>query len=625
MDPLEEALRELPRGEFERRVNAVAATRSDAWENEITGFGTTQDKTTYTSYGGSVLLGDQQVSNLYHGDDLAARMVDIVPDEMLREGFSVDTGDAAQNAALADALEDLGVRGQLANGIRWGRLYGGAALLMGADDGRPAAMPLVPERAKSVRYLYELDRRYLWPQTYYREPGHKKLGRPETYLVSPTGQTMGSYAVVHETRLLIFGGATTGLREQELNQAWDHSVLQRAFDALRGFNTGFKAAEILLTDGNQAVLKVRNLEKMIGAGGEELARRRMMLVDMYRSVMRALVVDAGTKDVPSEDFIRHSVSYSGIPEMLDRFMLRLSAAVQIPVTILMGQSPAGMNATGESDFRWFYNRIRSQQTLELAPVIRRLVRVMLATAGGEARQINVTFPPLWSEPPEKEAARRLQNATADVAYVNAGILTPEEVALSRFGQGKYGEDIVLSDEAIEARNDMLIASLEGMETDEGAPANAEVETDPDAEATKLDAAELIESIAGCERCIIAGGPRTGKSTLAVRAGERFKRAVKHADSLVGVKQWSDASEAVSRWFDEPGSWIVEGVAAPRALRKWLAANPGKRLDATVLYLRDPIQVRSKGQAAMAKGVHTVWREILPELQDRGVTVVERDS
>ncbi len=39
----------------------------------------------------------------------------------------------------------------------------------------------------------------------------------------------------------------------------------------------------------------------------------------------------------------------------------------MPVTILMGQSPAGMNATGESDFRWHYDRIKSRQTLHIAP------------------------------------------------------------------------------------------------------------------------------------------------------------------------------------------------------------------------------------------------------------------
>lgn len=135
---------------------------------------------------------------------------------------------------------------------------------------------------------------------------------------------------------------------------------------------------------------------------------------------------------------------------------------------------------------------------------------------------------------------------------------------------------------------------------------------------------LVDALAEHPRVVIAGGPRTGKSTVAVRAGERHGRAVKHADSLIGKLDWSEASKEVSQWVGESGEWIVEGVSAPRALRKWLDANPDKKLDATVVHFRDPVQIQSDGQRTMAKGVETVWQEILPELQRRGVTIIERD-
>src|SRR6187402_2542935 len=117
------------------------------WSNSQTGFGTSRDKTTYNRYTGGYVLGDEELSVLYHGDDLAALIVDIVPDEMLREGFSVDVGDTEVNADLADEFDQLGIVEKLADAIRWGRLYGGGALLLGADDGRSAATPLMAERA----------------------------------------------------------------------------------------------------------------------------------------------------------------------------------------------------------------------------------------------------------------------------------------------------------------------------------------------------------------------------------------------------------------------------------------------------------------------------------------------
>jgi hypothetical protein len=138
------------------------------------------------------------------------------------------------------------------------------------------------------------------------------------------------------------------------------------------------------------------------------------------------------------------------------------------------------------------------------------------------------------------------------------------------------------------------------------------------------------------RLVIAGGPRTGKTTLAfaIYNGARCPtedftmdgvehRGLRkfHTDDLIDLG-WSEASEAASRWLDEPGPWIVEGVAAVRALRKWLDRNPtGKPCDA-VLYLEQPLVALTDGQARMRLGCRTVWEQIVGELDRRGVSVSE---
>lgn len=612
------------------KVSRETLRRFDAgWANDVTGFGTTRDKTTYTAFGGVAYLSDQQVANLYDGDDIAARMVDIVPDEMLREGFEVDLGDAGKNTELAEQLEALGCVEKFANGTRWGRLFGGGALLIGADDGRSASSPLVPEKSRGVSYLYELDRRYLQPFTWYTEPGHPRLGQPETYLVSPVNyQGSQDMTVVHESRLIMFGGATTGLQERVINNGWDRSVLQRAFEALRGFNTGWKAVEVLLTDANQAVFKMQGLAEAIAADGQDAMQKRMQVMDLCRSVMRAIVVDAGDAEAGSgsEEFARHSVSFDSIPQTLDKFMLRLAAAVQIPATILYGQSPAGMSATGDADFRWFYDRIRAQQRLTLAPKIRRLVRVMMHTKGSviDSDSITVKFPSLWSETPLNESTRRKTIAETDAIYVNAGVVTAEEIALSRFKPEGFSEDLVLTDEAVAARESSLSDELERLENGDGMTAgDREQDTDFGAPPAppRFDSSDILDQLTGHRRIVVAGVPRAGKTTLSARASERFKIALKSSDSLIEENSWGSDSDRVSEWLDAPGDWIIEGVAAPRALRKWLAANPDRALDAAVVWMGSPQAKQNKGQAAMGKACSTVWREVLPELNRRGVKVI----
>lgn len=457
------------------RFASEAGTRLDSWINNATGFGTTRDKTTYGFVLPNRMLEDTELSALYHADDMAARMVDVVPQEMLREGFVVETGNPDDDSAMASKLEELEARSVLADGIRWGRCYGGGAILLGADDGRDSSQPLIPERAKDLSYLYVLDRRLLWPLSYYDEPGHPKMGKARSFLVTSIGGMSYSQQEVHESRLVLFGGAPTGIREKVEMAGWDMSVLQRAYDVLRQFNTGWKAVETMMVDGNQAIFKMGGLEAILSApgGGDEMLRQRLQAMDLYRSVMRAIVIDADGK----ESFERHSASFSEIPQTLDKFMLRLAATVEMPVTILMGQSPAGMNATGESDFRWFYDRIRAKQNHDLTPRIRRIAEVWLATRAGRAAvrnrvvRVTVKYPALWTETPLAQAQRESAVASRDKTYIDAGVLMPDEVALARFRPEGFQNEIVLSKEAVAARERALALDLEKL------GAKAEVDDD----------------------------------------------------------------------------------------------------------------------------------------------------
>ena len=119
------------------------------------------------------------------------------------------------------------------------------------------------------------------------------------------------------------------------------------------------------------------------------------------------------------------------------------------------------------------------------------------------------------------------------------------------------------------------------------------------------------------RILIAGWPRTGKTTLAAKLGAELGIPVRHTDDAIPLG-WSEASLAVSTWFEDEGAMICEGVAIPRALRKWLDRNPeGKPAD--VLYWSDvPREALSIGQTSMGKGCTKVLDEIRDELVRRGV-------
>lgn len=135
------------------------------------------------------------------------------------------------------------------------------------------------------------------------------------------------------------------------------------------------------------------------------------------------------------------------------------------------------------------------------------------------------------------------------------------------------------------------------------------------------ARKLQAELGRLDRLVIAGGPQAGKTTLADSIFRDWL-TIHRSDDLKGY-MWSEASLVASTWLDEPGPWICEGVAMPRALRKWLARNPGDSKPADkILWLGEPVAPRSRGQHAMALGCDTVFRKILPELEQRGVEILE---
>lgn len=108
-----------------------------------------------------------------------------------------------------------------------------------------------------------------------------------------------------------------------------------------------------------------------------------------------------------------------------------------------------------------------------------------------------------------------------------------------------------------------------------------------------------------DRVAIAGGPKTGKSTLAV-VGEECRLRAGHSE---GVIIHTDASMNMP-WADQPFDvikrckaaglrFIVEGVQVGRALRK------GLEVDA-VIWLSEPKTQRTKSQVSMAKGASTIF-------------------
>jgi len=467
-----------------------AMVRMDAWYSELTGTGSTSGRNAY-AFRPDARLDDATLEALFHGDPFAAQICSAVPEEGLRKGYAVALGDADADARLAARLAALGANALLAEAWTWGRCYGGAMLWVGADDGQRPELPLDAARIKSVPFLTVLSKRELTPERWGTDPASPYLGLPEVYYIQRVGGAEVQTARVHASRLIRFDGVLTARHLRAANQGWAYSELQRVLTVLTQFNGAFAAVGTLLQDSSQGVFSLKGLMDLVTADRDDIVRKRMRLMEMTRGPGRPIMIDADT-----EKFERVEVgALSGVAQIADKFMLLLAGAARIPVTILMGQSPAGLNATGDSDIRWFYDRVASMQKNMLQSRIERLVRLLCLAqdgpTGGRLPPISVEFASLYQMTPGEEADLRSKQATTDVAYIDKGVLTAEEVAISRFPAAGWSAKTTIDLDVRRAAQD---ADATGAAAgDPSAPAALPAGPDPEHAAGIMDVIERVGS------------------------------------------------------------------------------------------------------------------------------------
>jgi adenylate kinase family enzyme len=121
------------------------------------------------------------------------------------------------------------------------------------------------------------------------------------------------------------------------------------------------------------------------------------------------------------------------------------------------------------------------------------------------------------------------------------------------------------------------------------------------------------------RILIAGWPRVGKTFLAAQLAASSGARVLHTDDLIATHAWSEASRVASAWLEDPGPWICEGVAIPRAIRKFLERNASAPAD-LLYWSATPREDLTPGQITMGKGCDTVWAAVRDELVRRGTRI-----
>ena len=479
-----------------QKAGAVRPHREDGYVNLLNKYGTSQDNSEAYQFEREPIIPDMQLTGLYEGNGLFSKIIDTPAEEALKHGFDLNLKNDEVNAFVEEALDELEWEEKAATAIKWARLYGGALIVMLINDGGGLEQPVNWQNVKSIDELRVYERAIVQPDyssLYRQDYGGKgegnrvsKFGQPEFYYVS---SVYGSFRV-HESRCLVFrNGVLPEQTSNSIYRFWGMPEYVRIRRALRETVTAHTDSVKLLERSVQAIYSMKGLATLLTTDdGENQVLKRLNVIDTARGILNSLVIDADGENYDFKTF-----QFSGVKDVIDATCNMLSALTNIPQTILFGRSPAGMNATGTSDFESYYNFVEKIQRLMLKRNLRTLLdaifRAGIASGAVEEEpDYKLEFNPLWSLSDTEQATvdqtkaqtAQIKAQTAQV-YVDMQALDPTEVRKRLASDEEFDVEDIISEG--EDDDDLLQALLGSSSTDmanevEAAQMNAEQQQTP---------------------------------------------------------------------------------------------------------------------------------------------------
>jgi phage-related protein (TIGR01555 family) len=344
------------------------------------------------------------LDNAYRGSWICRMAVKAVADDMTREGVTLGSDmDPDDLDKMYTAFnKKYVIWDRLAEAIGWGRLYGGGGAVI-LIDGQDMESPLRIDTIGKGQFcgLLPVDRWMIDPTVSDLVTDLKSLdlGLPRFYNVLHDAPT-APRAKVHHSRFIRFDGDDLPYYQRLSENMWGLSVLEPVFDRILAFDSATTGTAQLVYRAHLRTYGIEGLRDIIGKGGKilEALLEQIDMMRMWQSNEGITLMDS------KDNFEATQYTFGGLDSVLIQMGQQISGALQIPLVRLFGQSPTGLNSTGESDLRMYYDGVRTQQERRLRTPMEKLIRIIAKSEEVKLPDnFNFEFVPLWQLTSEQKA------------------------------------------------------------------------------------------------------------------------------------------------------------------------------------------------------------------------------
>jgi phage-related protein (TIGR01555 family) len=395
------------------------------------------------------------------------RVSEIIASEATRKWIKLRGKDKDRVSKIEEQLEKFKIRERFRELIELDGFFGRAHLFIDlgvAPGDAELAAPLIMAKEKigvdSVKNFKVIEPLWSYPGPYNTlSPLAEDFYQPQAwYVMSDT---------VHASRLLTiigrevpdmlkptyaFGGVSLSQMLKPYVDNWLRTR-QSVSDLVHSFST-----MVLETDMGTALT----------GGSSNTVVNRAKLFNLMRDNRGLMAIQK-----EKETLTNVSTPLGTLDKLLAQSQEQMSSIAGIPLVVLLGVTPAGLNASSDGEMRAHYANVKSYQERTCAEPLKTVIDILQLDLDGTIDDtIKFEFLDLWEMDEEAKARLRKSDSDADVALVGAGIVSNEE-ARERMNEDEesayFGVD--LSGAAPELPTDEAdLAALNDNEEEDAPPA-----------------------------------------------------------------------------------------------------------------------------------------------------------
>lgn len=419
------------------------------------------------AFGAGTQLDRTFVEYIYERSKLAARIVDLMPEDMTRLPLAVDAGMIFDGKKISEAIDEKHGRMQAAHAMIYSRLYGGGALLAFVEDGRETWEPVDFRNITHIAGFAPMHRYELPVQSWDNRAGSVVAGLPNfnqplTYYVQPldgSAKMPNGRAVAgvwHRSRVIPWVNMPTLPRQRRYRYlGWSPGEIERIFEELVARAGGMQHIGNLLKSFGFDVFEMADLQTKLSSV-KGLGAVQARLQHLSRSLqhtaggVRVVAIDAGTpsKTAP-EKLTPMARPVANVRDLSDAQRDYLQEVSDYPRSILYGWINAGLgNGEALGEKQAYYDLIGARQETRYIPQMRQMAELVCAAKDGPTGGIipphlRISCPSLWTAPEDVRAKVRLQNAQARKIDLESTAVSVAEVRTDKDLEDAYD----LTDEA----------------------------------------------------------------------------------------------------------------------------------------------------------------------------------